>query len=201
MPIQINNVGLTVEVNAVENTILSDIEAFSREIANVKTSDNVLLGVKGLLVGSAFSLMKAHQLGFSANVGCEYSDQLDRISQELVKGQLPEGGLWLAGFFFNSALMRIAAGYHILLRRMFSVSDGSREKLAKRAIEECKVNQDDIDMLNKVYQDVNDFKHEGGKLLKYRRIESINDAILAGQKLISLFELKCAQLDNPADVL
>ena len=57
------------------------------------------------------------------------------------------------------------------------------------AIKTGKVHPDDIDLLDQVYQDVNDFKHEGGKLLRYRRIENIDDAIAAGQKLISVFRL------------
>ena len=75
-----------------QDTISSKIEAFSREIAAVKTSDDVLLGVKGLLIGSAFSLMKSHQLGFNANVGSEYPNELNTVSQEVAAGQLPEKG-------------------------------------------------------------------------------------------------------------
>jgi len=172
-----------------QDTILSNIEAFSREIAAVKTSDDVLLGVKGLLVGSAFCLMKSHQLGFNANVGSEYPNELCSIPHEIAAGNLPEGGPWLAGFFFNSALMRIAAGYHILLKRMFGNTDESRKVLSKKAVDTGKIHPDDIDLLDKIYQDVNDFKHEGGKLLRYRRIDRIEEAIAAGQKLISVFGL------------
>ena len=172
-----------------QDTILSNIKAFAKEIAAVKTSDDVLLGVKGLLVGAAFSLMKSHLLGFNANVGSEYPNELYGIAQEIVAGELPESGSWLAGFFFNSALMRIAAGYHILLKRMFGNTDDSRNILSKKAIKTGKIHPDDINLLDKVYQDVNDFKHEGGKLLRYRRVESIDEAIAAGQKLISAFGL------------
>lgn len=172
-----------------QDTISSSIDSFSKEVAAVTTSDDVLLGVKGLLVGSAFSLRKAHELGFSGNVGSRYPDELYSIAHQIAAGNLPEQGSWLAGFFFNSALLRFAAAYHILLKRMFGNTDESRKVLSKRAVETGKVQPDDVDMLDKVYQDTNDFKHEGGKLLRYRRIQSINDAITAGHKLISLLGL------------
>jgi hypothetical protein len=171
------------------DTVPFKIESFSKQIAAVKTTDDVLLGVKGLIVGCAFSLMKSHELGFDSNVGSEYPNELDDIAQKIVEAELPERGPWLAGFFFNSALMRIAAGYHILLKRMFGNTDESRKILSEKAIKAGKVHPDDIALLDKIYQDVNDFKHVGAKLLRYRRIATIDEAIEAGQKLISVFGL------------
>ena len=117
-----------------QDSISSSIDSFSKEVAAVKTSDDVLLGVKGLLVGSAFSLRKAHELGFSGNVGSGYPDELNNIAEQIAAGKLPEQGHWLAGFFFNSALLRIAAAHHILLKRMFGNIDKTRKVLSKMAI-------------------------------------------------------------------
>jgi len=188
-----NRAGLFIHmVNTMQDTISLDIESFSKEIVTVKTSGDVLRGVKGLLVGAAFSLRKAHQLGFNAAESSRYDDELDSAAQQIAANKLPEEGDWLAGFYFNSALMRIAAAYHILLKRMLDINDKqdlSRKALKDMAIKNRLICEDDIVSLDEVYQDVNDFKHEGGKLLMSRRIRSINDAITAGQKLISVFKL------------
>jgi len=165
------------------------IESYLQEVAALTTSDEVLVGIKGLLVGAAFSLKKAHELGFSGNVDVRYFDELDETARQIATGNLPEQGAWIAGFYFNSALLRFAAAYHIVLKLMFDNVDESRKKLSEKAVMTGKAQTNDVDLLDKIYQDTNDFKHKGDKLLRYRRVQSVDDAIRAGRKLIALLAL------------
>jgi enoyl-CoA hydratase/carnithine racemase len=172
-----------------QNSISKSIESYSQEVAALATSQDVLIGIKGLLVGAALSLKKAHELGFVDNVDVRYAEELDETARQIATGNVPEQGAWLAGFYFNSALLRFAAAYHILLKLMFDNIDESRKVLSEKAVMTGRVHPDDVDLLDKIYQDTNDFKHEGDKLLRYRRVQSVDDAIRAGRKLISLLAL------------
>ena len=58
--------------------------------------------------------------------------------------------------------------------------------LQEEAIKRNKIDKKEAELLENVYLDVNDFKHEGGKLLKKRRTKEIATAIKAGNKLIEL---------------
>lgn len=169
-----------------QSSISKSIESYSQEVAALATSEDVFIGIKGFLVGAAFSLKKAQELGFIDNTDVRYSEELNEIARQIATGKLPEQGAWLAGFYFNSALLRFAATYHIILKLMFDNVDESRKVLSEKAVITGKVHPDDIDLLDKIYQDTNDFKHEGDKLLRYRRVQSMDDAIRAGCKLISL---------------
>ena len=170
-----------------KNNIDEEIKLLSKKVNEIKTSkDEVLIGVKGLLTGTVLSLIKANDLSLKDNLDLGYYYEIDNITKEITEGKLPEMGNWLAGFYFNSALMRLAATYNILLIRMLGKSKGDMRYLQEEAIKRNKIDKKEAELLENVYLDVNDFEHEGGKFLKKRRTKEIATAIKAGNKLIEL---------------
>lgn len=160
---------------------------------NVKDlpTDEIGKGLKGLMVGAVYSLRQAADLGFeyrdAQRLGPDYAVELDDVCNYLLSPTeklLPDK--WLAGFFFNSALIRIAAGSHRVLRMLLGGDDGGFDNLAMRVMCEKGVDLDTICLLKSVYQDMNSFKHHRDKLLGKRRIKTLDDGIDAAEKLLKL---------------
>lgn len=173
--------------------LLSDVRSFASDTISGE-------GFKGLMLGIVFSLKRATDLGFTARVGAsvgpDYSTELDETAVALVSGQeLPSS--WLAGFFFNSALMRIAAGSHRAFRVLFGTSEGTFWELAHRAVGEGKMRAEEIRSLRSVYDDVNAFKHDGrAELLVRRRVKTLGQAIDAAAELVRLIQKAVSYTDR-----
>ena len=156
------------------------------------SGSNVARGFKGLVLGVAYSLNHAAELGFSARAaiaaGPDYASELDEAASALLAGRsMPRA--WLAGFYFNSALVRIAAGSHRALRVMFAPSKDTFTILVDRAVSEGKVVETEIGLLRQVYEDVNHFKHDGKAILLHnRKIETLEQAARAARQLSGLME-------------
>jgi len=106
----------------------------------------------------------------------------------VAEGTVRTSGKWLAGFYFNSALFRIAAAYH----RGLKVVSGK---------ETCRLYKDELlkivglrfpkwqhTNLDYVYDEVNDLKHEAEGLFNSRDV-SRDKARAAVAELLELFEL------------
>jgi hypothetical protein len=148
------------------------------------------LGFKGLVTGVLYSLRQAREFGFVSRVGQavgpDYPTELES-SLAAMAGRVSAPPAWVAGYYFNSALLRIAAGSHRALRTLFNTDAGWFAELADRAIREGKLQAGDINSLRDVYHDVNAFKHDGhAELLLHRRIETLDQGIAAAGQLISL---------------
>jgi hypothetical protein len=61
--------------------------------------------------------------------------------------------VWLAGFFFNSAIQRIAACYDRIPKLLDASGDSAPERMKK-------VNRGDYGDWHKVYREVNSLKHD-----------------------------------------
>jgi hypothetical protein len=156
------------------------------------TRTDVERGLKGLTIGVLHSLRRSRELGFTtragAAVGPDYSSELDAAGLALLSGQ-PMPSEWLAGFYFNSALVRIAAGSHRALRVVFATGQGGFWSLSERAVRERKVAESEINLLRGVDEDVNGFKHDGkAVLLRSRKIETIEQSVDAAGQLVGLIQ-------------
>ena len=167
-----------------------DLDQVLFDVRKLPTSTDSDKGFKGLMFGVIYALRHAGELGFrnrtGAMVGPDYSAELDEAGVALTNHQqMPRD--WLAGFYFNSALVRITGGSHRAFRRLFKTSKGWFSELADRAISDGKLNEQEIDWLRKVYEDVNAFKHDGhAELLQRRQIETLQQGINAAGQLVRL---------------
>lgn len=147
-------------------------------------------GFKGLALGVVYSLRLARDLDFRSRVGVvsgpDYGSELDAAGSAMASGDsLPRE--WLAGFYFNSALVRIAAGSHRALRVIFAPSNARFSDLSRRAVREGKVADPEVDLLRLVYDDINGFKHDGtAALLRARQIQTLAQAGGAASQLVAL---------------
>jgi len=166
-----------------------DIRNLVAEVGNLPNRTDAQQGIVGLLQGIIYSIRRARELGFdsrSGSVGDNYWRLLDDTSGRLEQGGAPDS-FWLSGFFFNSAVIRIAAASHRALRLLFGVDDGSFHDLANRAVAEGRVTEAAIVRLRECYRDVNDFKHDADALLlSSRRVATVAQAAEAAEQLVQL---------------
>ncbi|MGE5417002.1 MAG: hypothetical protein ACM3UZ_09595 [Acidobacteriota bacterium] len=140
-------------------------------------------------IGALYSLGKAKQLNYEYyNVD---SERLLELISKLNKDSLDQDNQWSAGYYFNSALIRMAAGYHRSLKLIaFGLGSDLMDlewKLIKNLIplvKQAGVNKDKVKMLTKVNSEVNRFKHDQSGT-KERKVDFIT-AIQAADELIDL---------------
>jgi len=117
--------------------------------------------------GAVFALFRANALGYKHRDGQlsdKYLQNLVTRLQKMGRGQLPQKHGWLAGFYFNSAIQRIAAAGEQLAGIL-----GRLDRQAKRKGEEA--NTANISLaLDQIRAEVNRFKHDETGLEKGREV-------------------------------
>jgi hypothetical protein len=96
----------------INNAILSELADLATRLSQLQVGSKDEIAAKGFMLGAIFSLGQAAQLQYSdsrntagkAALAAEFA----RTAAALATNQSPEP-IWLAGFYFSSALMRIAA--------------------------------------------------------------------------------------------
>ncbi len=98
-----------------------------------------------------YALARAMILRFADRTGsalpASYPAELSGILADIGHGQLPQDGQWLAGFYFNSGLQRLAALYHRALKVLTTKKRVDAPRLAQQAVQSRLLKEDDIDAL------------------------------------------------------
>lgn len=127
-----------------------------------------------LAAGALASLIKANQLEYQdrkVELPPEYYPKLSERVRKMGDGTLPPRGLWISGYYFNSALLRLAAGRDQLRRVLSKVN-----KQRPGAVQELPTD---------------DLHEEGGRLkhqlsgLKKRNVQ-FDNAVEALEEMLSI---------------
>jgi len=99
----------------------------------------------------------------------------------MASGSVRTDGKWAAGFYFNSALLRIAADYHRLLKALTRLNENvpALRKLVSPPFEHRN--------LDAVHKEVNELKHTPNGLERGRQV-TFATATAALQELVDLIE-------------
>ena len=117
--------------------------------------------------GAVFALFRANALGYKHRDGQlsdKYLQNLVTRLQRMGNGQLPQKHGWLAGFYFNSAIQRIAAAGEQLAGILKRLDREARRKGKETNIANVLV------ALDEIRTEVNRFKHDETGLEKGREI-------------------------------
>jgi hypothetical protein len=91
---------------------LAEVRRLASKLATISASDESLLGVRGLIVGAAYSLAKALELGYEDLTGRKrppgYGDTVLAACALVATGETPNRGSWLANYYYNNAIIRLA---------------------------------------------------------------------------------------------
>jgi hypothetical protein len=154
---------------------LSTVRGLAKRLANCSFDETFEQAMAGFAVGAAFSLERALSLGWSdqsrPQPGQPYHDELIEVAADIANGDVPTQQRWLAGYYFNSALLRLSAlGDHVAVY----VSDGLRDKWA---------------LQDNVRDDVNLLKHDMEKHLSDGLKSKVTDAIEALTMAVAVLDV------------
>jgi hypothetical protein len=156
------------------------------------SSNTELFSTLDDFLGAAYSLTFAQRGGFK-----ERRDQTPELepprtrARQLEQGHVRIDGVWMAGFHFNSALYRIAAVYHRVLK--LAASDNALQKRKRPMVDDLLPDVEPRfpnwkhDHLTAVHNEVNLLKHERCGIYSTRRV-LFDDAVAAAEELLNLLE-------------
>lgn len=168
--------------------------ALAGKVAYLPSDTQARRGIKGVMLGAVYGLIRAEELGYEPRIGeslgPSYDDELVETGTALLGGSAPPRQ-WLSGFYWGSALLRMAAVYERTLRLLLSDDKSKRFELEKNALSEGIVTEQEITNLRWAFHDANVMKHADGKLLKVRKLKSIHDATTAAEQLYEMLQRAC----------
>jgi hypothetical protein len=141
------------------------------------------------LVGSIHALIRARENVYKdraeALAGSYWRRGPTDTARLLEDGVIRTSGRWLAGFYFNSSLVRIAATFD----RFIGVLRDSKQGKQLRRAEEKRIREQCAHAL-KVVNEVDKLKHERSGVALGRYVTA-DDAVVALQEVVALAELAC----------
>ena len=145
------------------------------------------------LLGALYAIIFAKHFGFEdrPNRPIEVSAIVKR-AQQVARGEVRTDGKWMAGFHFNSALFRISAVYHRVLK-IVAGRDGDVGTLRPQAEEFYRRCRDAVwqnQNVRGIHGQATDLKHTTKGIYESRRIDAgLRNAVLAVGELLDLLEV------------
>jgi len=141
------------------------------------------------VMGALHGLVRAANVGFADRPGGFASEYRPFLTEYVLQiaAHRPINTLWLAGFYFNSAIQRIAASFDRIPKLLGVPDKGDAHK--RMAL----VNADDYKDWSDVYLEVNALKHDPEGKAKGRQV-TMEVALRAMDQLIRFLETKIPEL-------
>lgn len=112
--------------------------------------------------------------------------------EALERGEIPRTKKYLAGYYFNDAMIRVDIAYENLLRRITQLkSDERAEDLVNAAVDAKVIDRTQCDAWLKIRDEVNDLKHRNPEqIARHRRGHGVSMKIIisALTKLVALVD-------------
>ncbi len=141
-------------------------------------------------VGAIYALFRAEELEYKDRdypLPPAYQKAPLTRAKDMSEGKVRKEGAWVAGFYFNYALVRIAADYHRVLK-VLTGKDDHAKSLAKRLAPGFVHTH-----LDKVHDEVNALKHRPDGLAAGRKVK-FEEAVQALEELLSVIENRKTEL-------
>ena len=153
-----------------EPVTVESIQKLARRLAVLPAAGNDEQALLGFAVGAAYSLETAVRFGYTvgATAGARYLEDIRCAARAVSQGKPPATSEWMAGFYFNSCLLRLAA----LSERIGKYATGNK-----------------WDLTPKVRRDVNHMKHDIDVLLAEGREATLHDAKQGLDEIVTALEM------------
>jgi len=135
------------------------------------------------ILGALYGLTKAIELGFVNRAVLwheTYRPHLPQYVERITKDQAVNKR-WLAGFYFNSAIQRIAASYDRVPKLIRAEGRSARQRMKA-------ANTGQFAAWDKVYEEINSYKHDTSGRAAGRTV-TLEDAVAAFEELVTLLKL------------
>jgi hypothetical protein len=144
------------------------------------------------ILGALFGLARAQEAGFRDRKGAHfpiYRPHLANYALEIPKNQ-NVNQLWTAGFYFNSAIQRIASAFDRIPRMLGAKKKkklGGKQVYTSAKERMTQVNRTSFDKWERVYDEVNAFKHDPKGRAAGRTV-TMSDAIESFEQMLNLLK-------------
>jgi len=140
------------------------------------------------IVGAQYGLVTAIEIGFVDRPGTWHSTYRPHLPQyvEHIAIQERVNNLWLAGFYFNSGIQRLAACFDRIPKLLKARGRNASARMKN-------VNPNKYGDWKKVYEEINAFKHEVTGRAKGRLV-SMPQAVQALEEVLALLKSNEARL-------
>lgn len=136
--------------------------------------------------GAVYALAMAEKCGYQDRPGSlpqEYWDEMKQRCLHASKGKLPRPGRWLGGWYFNSALQRIAAA-----REKFQGAAKRRQRTLQRSVATQPEHVYSTPALKAVSEEVKRLKHPRPSSIVHHRDVTLEQAVEALVDLVAIME-------------
>ena len=153
----------------------------------VQADDNLPDALDDFL-GAVYALVLAKSLGFTDRPTGKQTerDKVQVRAQHVSTGRIRLDGKWMAGFHFNSAILRLSAVYHRALRVI--TADHGRNQWVAKLLPKLAYAWSNVN-IGKVHIEATKLKHDGGGLGKGRDAK-FGQALDAVDELLNLIETR-----------
>jgi hypothetical protein len=138
-------------------------------LSRLETTSPEETALLSFFAGAVYALNEASSLGYGVDSSRSFASSLDRGTRSVLKAVASDDSVdadWLGGYYFNDALMRLAA---------------LNERVDKYAAQ-------GRDLAPSVRQAVNDLKHDIDPHIEEGLDIGLNDVLEAAEVLVSAFE-------------
>ena len=117
-----------------------DLKRLASRIGSVTPKDPEQATLYNFGFGAIYALARAEELGYTSHarapgIGMQRSREVKRCATAMMgRDQLPRKGKWLAGFYFNDALIRADVSYEHVTRYFTKKRNGNIDDLIKKAL-------------------------------------------------------------------
>jgi hypothetical protein len=134
------------------------------------------------VIGALYGLSRAIETGFVDRLGGWHSTYRPHLLQyiDCVLKSEKINERWLAGFYFNSAIQRLAASFDRIPKLLGASGANAHARMAN-------VNPQNCPAWHKVYKEVNVFKHEIAGRASGRQV-TVEQAVAAMEELVQLLK-------------
>lgn len=159
-----------------------------------------LAGCLDDFLGAVYSLIQARENGFVDRTGPIDIGPVEKRAQRISVGEVRIDGKWIAGFYFNNALFRIAAVQHRILKIVAQTEGNPKTKKEEYVGQLLKSvrprfpewTQSNLDL---VHKEINGLKHDP-KGVHDRREVTFEVAVSAVGELLALLDASNAAKDS-----
>jgi hypothetical protein len=152
------------------------------------------------VLGALFGLLQAETTGFKERIGGyvpEYHAHVANYAMNLSEGR-QLNSVWLAGFYFNSGIQRLAAAFDRVPKMLGAANKGmvdGKKKPTTARDRMTEVNSGDWANWEKVYDEVNAFKHSPEGRATGRTV-TMEDAVAASAEVLDLLAQTKSELNR-----
>jgi hypothetical protein len=163
----------------------ADLKQLARRTAVLTRELPQYRAILDVIAGAIFAVFRARELQYKHRDGQLSDKYLQNLAvrlERMAEGRLPQKHGWLAGFYFNSAIQRIAAAGEQLA--------GILKRLERQAKQQGRVFDisNVLPALNQIKEEVNRFKHDETGLERGRDITP-SSAVTALSEIVQTLEM------------